>query len=113
MRYLNRGRGSRRGRRRRLHEDEDPLTGVANLFDVAMVFALGLIVALMMVMDAQEVITNPEEMREIIERGKEVDMSQERVTISIDPTEKVSGEMITFETDEGPAMFWIPEQGQG
>ena len=44
MKYMkesggNRGRGER---------DDDPLSGVANLFDVAMVFALGLIVMLLM-----------------------------------------------------------------
>ena len=41
MRYLKRGsRRNRRGRSRskRLHEEEDPLSGVANLFDVAMLF---------------------------------------------------------------------------
>ena len=38
---IGRGRGIGRG-------DDDPLSGVANLFDVAMVFALGVIVMLLM-----------------------------------------------------------------
>ncbi|SFM57747.1 DUF2149 domain-containing protein [Methanolobus profundi] len=41
----------RRSRRRRLldHEEEqNPLTGVANLFDIAMVFSVALLVALVM-----------------------------------------------------------------
>jgi len=83
MRYLNRG-GSRRGRRRRLHEEEDPLTGVANLFDVAMIFALGLLVALLIQMNMQEALTNPEQMKEIIERGKVMELTptEELVTVS-------------------------------
>ena len=53
MKYMkesggNRGRGER---------DDDPLSGVANLFDVAMVFALGLIVMLLMYLSIPEVLT--------------------------------------------------------
>jgi len=69
MRYLKRGsRGNRRGRSKRLHEEEDPLSAVANLFDVAMIFALGLMVMVLMQMGMQEALTNPEQMKEIIER---------------------------------------------
>ena len=53
MKYMkesggNRGRGER---------DDDPLNGVANLFDVAMVFALGVIVMLLMYLSIPEVLT--------------------------------------------------------
>jgi len=53
MKYMkesggNRGRGER---------DDDPLSGVANLFDVAMVFALGVIVMLLMYLSIPEVLT--------------------------------------------------------
>ena len=34
-------------KRGRSDEDSDPLTGVANLFDVAMIFAVGLLVMMM------------------------------------------------------------------
>lgn len=34
-------------RRETPEEDEDPLSGVANLFDVAMIFAVGLLVMIM------------------------------------------------------------------
>jgi len=44
----NRGRGER---------DDAPLSGVANLFDVAIVFALGLIVMLLMYLSIPEVVT--------------------------------------------------------
>ena len=119
MRYLNRGgsRGNRRGRGRgrRLHEEEDPLSGVANLFDVAMIFALGLMVMVLMQMGMQEALTNPEKMKEIIERGKMVEVSEELVTISGDPTDVESGEMYTFGEDEEPTTLWVPEsvKGQG
>jgi len=88
MKYLKRGgsRGNRRGRGRGLREEEDPLTGVANLFDVAMIFALGLMVMVLLHMGMQEALTNPEKMQEIIERGKVMEMSptKELVTISGD-----------------------------
>ena len=87
MRYLKRGsRGNRRGRGRGVHEDEDPLSAVANLFDVAMIFALGLMVMVLMQMGMQEALINPEKMKEIIERGKVMEMSptEELVTISGD-----------------------------
>ena len=83
MSYLKR-RGRRRGRRSRLHEEEDPLTGVANLFDVAMIFALGFLVALLMQMGMQEALTDPEQMKEIVERGKVMELipTDEWVTLS-------------------------------
>jgi len=76
----------RRGGRMRLRgldaEDEDPLSGVANLFDVAMVFALGLIVMLLLYMSIPELLTqadvtivkNPGQpnMEVIVKQGKEV-----------------------------------------
>ena len=114
MRYLNRGRGNRRGRRRSLHEDEDPLSGVANLFDVAMVFALGLIVALVMQMQAQEALTNPEEMKEIIERAKVLEMTpQELVTISGEVTSRDKGTMITLGEGEDSIILWMNDSGEG
>jgi hypothetical protein len=39
-------------------EDHDPLTGMANLFDVAMVFAVALMVALVVRMKMTEFLTN-------------------------------------------------------
>ncbi len=50
------GSGHSDGRRGR-DEDHDPLSGVANLFDVAMVFALGLIVMLLLYLSIPEVLT--------------------------------------------------------
>ena len=117
MRYLKRGsRGNRRGRR--LHEDDDPLSGVANLFDVAMIFALGLLVALLMQMGMQEALTNPEQMKEIIERGKVMEMmpTEELVTVAGDIEE--SGTLYEIKQSGGESVYILVNgsmegQGQG
>jgi len=62
MRYMRDRRGSRRNRNSRgnrsvvRRDADEPLTGVANLFDVAMVFALGLMVVLLMYYNLQELL---------------------------------------------------------
>ena len=118
MRYLKRGsRGNRRGRGRGVHEDEDPLSAVANLFDVAMIFALGLMVMVLMQMGMQEALTDPEKMKEIIERGKVMEMSptEELVTISGDIEE--SGTLYVVKQGEEEVYILVNEsmegQGQG
>jgi hypothetical protein len=115
MRYLKRGRGDRRGRGRGLREEEDPLSGVANLFDVAMIFALGLMVMVLMHMGMQEALTNPEQMKEIIERGKVMEMSptEELVTISGDIEE--SGTLYVVKQDNEETYILVNEsmEGQG
>ena len=118
MRYLKRGsRGNRRGRRRGVHEDEDPLSAVANLFDVAMIFALGLMVMVLMQMGMQEALINPEKMKEIIERGKVMEMSptEELVTISGDIEE--SGTLYVVKQGGEEVYILVNEsmegQGQG
>ncbi len=98
MRYLKRS--GKRGRRSRLHEDVDPLTGVANLFDVAMIFALGLMVMVLMYMGAQEALTNPEKMKEIIERGKLMEMT---------PTDQVV--TITGDIHESGVLYEVKQPG--
>jgi hypothetical protein len=74
-----------RGRRKRLilDDEEDPLGGVANLFDAAMVFAVALLVALAISASVPELLTedadvtvvkNPgrENMQVIIKKGQEI-----------------------------------------
>lgn len=63
-------------------EDDDPLSGMANLFDVAMVFAVALMVAVVTRMQIAEVFTqedftmvkNPgqEDMQIIVKEGEEI-----------------------------------------
>jgi len=120
MKYLKRGgsRGNRRGRGRGLREEDDPLSGVANLFDVAMIFALGLMVMVLMQMGMQEALTNPEKMKEIIEHGKVMKMnpSEEMVTITGDIEESGTLYEVTQPGGE-PAYILVNEsvkgQGQG
>ncbi len=117
MRYLKRGsRGNRRGRRMRLREEGDPLSGVANLFDVAMIFALGLMVMVLMQMGMQEALTNPEKMKEIIEHGKVMEMSptEEQVTVTGDIDE--SGTLYEVKQPGGESAYILVNEsveGQG
>ncbi len=99
MRYLKRRTGRRRSSRR-LHEDEDPLSGVANLFDVAMLFALGLLVMMMMQMGLQEALTNPEKIKQIIERGKLMKMA---------PTDQVV--TVTGDIQESGVLYEVKQPG--
>ncbi len=63
--------GRRRGKRGLLHdEDVDPMSVVGNLFDVAMVFALALMVALVSRYDMMEMLT-PEDFTMVKNPGKE------------------------------------------
>ena len=103
MRYLKRG-VSRRRRRRR-DEDDDPLTGVANLFDVAMIFALGLLVMVLIQMGMQEALTNPEKMKQIIERGKMLKMAptDQMVTVTGDIVE--SGTLYEVKQPGGQSAY--------
>jgi hypothetical protein len=80
-------RAKRRGRTGLLREEEEqnPLTGVANLFDIAMVFSVALLVALVMSYQLPELLTpndnvtvvkNPgqEDMKIIIKEGQEIEV---------------------------------------
>jgi hypothetical protein len=70
--------------------DDDPLSGVANLFDVAMIFAIGLLVVALTHFGVEELITqsdvtivkNPgqENMQVIIKQGDEIEKLEETGT---------------------------------
>lgn len=116
MRYLkrgSRGRGSRRGIRRGLHEEEDPLSGVANLFDVAMIFALGLLVALLMQMGMQEALTNPEQMKEIVERGKVMEMSPTEEVVTVTGDIEESGTLYVVKQGDEETYILVNESAEG
>jgi hypothetical protein len=59
------------GKRPSIH-NEDPLSGVANLFDVAMVFAIGLMVSLVSVYQLQDFL-NPETDMTLIKNPNQLD----------------------------------------
>ena len=97
-------------------EDEDPLSGVANLFDVAMIFAVGLLVMMMMYVNLPELLTsqdvtivkNPgqDDMQIIIKNETEIEvlnMTEESVT--------TMGKLVAslYET-EGGATVYVEEK---
>ena len=106
-------------RRRRIildEEEEDPLGGVANLFDAAMVFAVALLVALVIsynvpeLLDADESVTvvkNPGKpnMQVIIKEGQEIKV--------MNMTEQIAGgqgvKMGTAYRLETGEVIYIPE----
>ena len=109
MKYMN-----RKGKRRD-EDDDDPLSGVANLFDVAMVFALGLMVMLLLYLSIPEVLTqtdmtiikNPgqQNMEVIVKSGERIeklDMMNETVQTEI------VGEMGRIYKTEGGGMIYVP-----
>jgi len=97
-------------------EDDDPLSGVANLFDVAMIFAVGLLVMMMMYVNMPELLTsqdvtivkNPgqDDMQIIIKNETEIEvlnMTDESVT--------TMGKLVAslYET-EGGATVYVEEE---
>ena len=100
-------------------EDTDPLTVVVNLFDVAMVFAVSLMVAMVMNMNMTEVFTqedfsvvkNPgkENMEIITKKGGKI----ERYTPSNGKTDKSSSRGrrvgVAYEMEDGQ-VYYVPEE---
>ena len=99
-------------------EDTDPLTVVVNLFDVSMVFAVSLMVAMVMNMNMTEVFTqedfsvvkNPgkENMEIITKKGGKI----ERYTPSNEKTDKSSSRGrrvgVAYEMEDGPSLLQSP-----
>ena len=100
-------------------EDTDPLTVVVNLFDVSMVFAVSLMVAMVMNMNMTEVFTqedfsvvkNPgkENMEIITKKGGKI----ERYTPSDEKTDKSSSRGrrvgVAYEMEDGQ-VYYVPEE---
>ncbi len=114
MRYMKDD-GWGQGRRRGRDEEGDPLSGVANLFDVAMVFALGLIVMLLLYLSIPEVLTqtditivkNPGQpnMEVIVKRGEKIeklDMMNETVQ------KEIVGEIGRIYKTRDGGMIYVP-----
>ena len=114
--YLKNGNNGNRGRRKRY--GENPMSGVANLFDVAMVFAVALLVALVTSYHLPELITpdqdvtivkNPGEptMEVIVKSGetiKTLNMSETMVE------EDVVGTVGTIYEMKGGGMIYVPSK---
>lgn len=104
----------------RRQDDDDPLSGVANLFDIAMVFALGLMVMLLMYIGIPEILTetdmtivkNPgqQNMEVIVKSGgeiKKLDLMNETEQM------EVVGVIGTIYETKGGGMMYSPESGGG
>lgn len=111
MKRRSRRTGGRRGSR--LHEDEDPLSGVANLFDVAMIFALGLLVALVIQMQAQEALVDIEQMKEIIERGKQMEMAPTEEMVTVSGEIETSGTLYELRQGDNSVFILVNESAEG
>jgi len=113
MKYMNR-------KTEMSDEDEDPLSGVANLFDAAMVFALGLMVMLLIYMSVPELLTQTDvtivknpgtpEMQVIVKHGEEI----ETLNVTDDMVEvEISKVLGTIGETVGGATVYVPEGGGG
>ncbi|MFZ2070612.1 MAG: DUF2149 domain-containing protein [Halobacteriota archaeon] len=118
MKYMKEVGGSRR--RGRGRDEEDPMAAVANLFDVAMLFALGFMVMLLMYLSIPEVLThadltivkNPGQpnMEVIVKHGERIerlDMLNETVQTEI------AGELGRIYKTKGGGMVYVPANAKG
>jgi hypothetical protein len=109
----------RRGAMRLLHDDdnEDPMSGLANLFDVSMVFAVALMVAMVSFMKMSEMLTqndvtivkNPgkRNMEIIKKKGKKIEKYKaSEVTAQGDGAGRKIGTAYELENGE---IIYIPE----
>ncbi|AZU03597.1 hypothetical protein X907_1059 [Glycocaulis alkaliphilus] len=100
-------------------DDDDPLSGLTNLFDLAMVFAVALLVALVQRLEISELLTerdvtivkNPgtEQMEIIIKRGAEIS------TYSVTDLSEQGGEQgrrvgSAYELEDG-TIIYVPDGG--
>ena len=112
-------RNNRRKSRMSTPEDIDPLAIVANLFDVAMVFAVGLMIAVVMHMNMTEVFTkedftvvkNPgkDNMEIITKKGEKIEKftpSEEKKKNSKDDKGRRVG--VAYELENGEIIY-VPE----
>jgi len=99
-------------------EDDDPMTGMTNLFDVAMVFALALMVALVTRLDIPEMMTdsdftfvkNPgkENMVIIKKKGKTIEKYKGKQGKSETSNGKGKKIGVAYELENGEIIY-IPE----
>ena len=111
MKYMNR-------KTEMSDEDEDPLSGVANLFDAEMVFALGPMVMLLIYMSVPELLTQADvtivknpgtpEMQVIVKHGEKI----ETLNVTDDMVEvEISKVLGTIGMTPEGAMVYVPESG--
>lgn len=112
MKYMK---GKEMGKSRRRREDDDPMSSVANLFDVAMVFALGLMVMLLTYLSIPEVLTqtdmvivkNPGQpnMEVIVKSNEQIEkLDMGNATVEME----IVGEIGTIYETKGGGMMYSP-----
>jgi len=114
--YLKNGNNRNGGRRRR--NDENPMGGVANLFDVAMVFAVALLVALVTSYHLPELITPDQDVTIVKNPGEPtmeviVKSGQEIKTLNMSETmieEDVVGTVGMIYEMKGGGMIYVPSK---
>ncbi|MCA9406575.1 MAG: DUF2149 domain-containing protein [Candidatus Omnitrophica bacterium] len=104
-----------RGYKKLSDYDDDPLSGMANLFDLAMVFAVALMVAVVTRMQIAEVFTeddvtlvkNPgkENMEIIVKKGKEIERYKASGKTSEGQGKRIGA---AYELEDGKVIY-VPE----
>lgn len=108
-------------RRRRIildDEDEDPLSGVANLFDVAMVFAVALLVMLVVSYSIPELLDDESEITVVKNPGQpnmQIIIKEGKTLKVLKMTEKLAGgqgsRMGTAYRLENGEIIYVPDDG--
>lgn len=109
----------KKGRRAFSYEEEDPSSLLSNLFDVAMVFAVALMVALVTKFNMTEVfskedytiVKNPgkENMEIIVKKGEKIERYQAKDQSSSESKNKGRRVGIAYELDNGEIIY-VPEE---
>jgi hypothetical protein len=108
-------------RRRRIildDEDEDPLSGVANLFDVAMVFAVALLVMLVVSYSIPELLDDESEITVVKNPGQpnmQIIIKEGKTLKVLNMTEELAGgqgsRMGTAYRLESGEIIYVPDDG--
>lgn len=109
----------RKGRRNFSYEEEDPSSLLSNLFDVAMVFAVALMVALVTKFNMTEVfskedytiVKNPgkDNMEILVKKGEKIERYQANDQNSTESKSKGKRVGIAYELENGEIIY-VPEE---
>lgn len=109
----------RKGRRSFSYEEEDPSSLLSNLFDVAMVFAVALMVALVTKFNMTEVfskedytiVKNPgkDNMEILVKKGEKIERYQAKDQNSAEGKSKGKRVGIAYELENGEIIY-VPEE---
>jgi len=121
MRYLQRRRGSRKGRAfgSQAFSDDDPMTGVANLFDIGLVFIVGLLMTLFSAYRLQDLFDQSSnmtimkqsaggEMEVIVKQGNQIKASKVTRETAQGRGNRLG---VAYRLEDG-SMVYVPDQEQ-